>query len=113
MIEDTKTLREWFNKTLWSLMPRGHSKQHTYEIFLDTIKKSKNLETGQLITKEFILEKFSKYIAYKDSLKNATFQEKKKETIFTWLSDKMWDEDNEVQVAHNPTRDKYLFNTDY
>lgn len=113
-MENNENLRDWFDRMLWALKPNGHSPEHTYQTFLEVIQKEKNNKTGKLITKEFILEKFSAYIAYKDSLgNNVHFAERKVESLYHFLSNKMWEETFKVQVQHNPTRDNYLFGIDY
>jgi len=100
--------RKWFDNMLWILHPNGFDPDQTYLVFFDVLKEEK-------VTKEFLLDKFSKYIEYKDSLAGMQvhFKEKEKVSLHEWLSNKLWKQTFKARVAHNPMRDEYLYGIDY
>jgi hypothetical protein len=114
MSKQTGATREWFDKTIWALHPNGFDPDQTFIVFFDVLKKEKKPNSNEIITKEYLLEKFSEYIEYKDSLgPGASFKDRNKVSLHEWLSDQLWKQTFKARVEHNPLRDKYLYGIDY
>ncbi len=108
-------LRIWFDNNFLILRKHGHDPDHTFKLFVETITNEQNPETGLIITKEELVDKYSKYLLYKNSIQKQYVSIKEKEiySIYDYLFNKKWKEEYNIHPQETPERDDYLFSINY
>jgi len=97
-----------FNNELWTLRPFGDPKDLTWSAVksvLGTLDEDDNV-----VTLEYLINKYKKYLNYKSSLLKVFTQENKEIlSIKRWIEEKEYLQDYKVNIPINEELDKYLY----